>query len=154
MPRLEVHQLSREEVYRDIVRVPELYRTDARGRKIREGTVCRVRANGREAFVVLRGCQNQDKAWIAMDDLTRGPEKLNLERNQTYDFDLEELGIIGQLRWAWNAAEMGYRISVRIAFFGFLLAVLGLILGAGSFPWSALFNLCCRFLSRAFSTQP
>lgn len=132
MPDLQVHQLPSQDIYKDIVRVNEAHRLDRHGKPIGEGQVCLIRAKGQRCFAVLRGFQGGDAQHIRMDDYTR--HKLGLFRNETYAFEFEPVSFLGQLRWAWNATEVGYQISLRIAVLGFALGIAGLILSL-HVPW-------------------
>jgi hypothetical protein len=139
MPKLEVHQLSGAEVYRDIVRVNEAHRTDKRKKPIKEGQVCLIRANGRKCLAVLRGYQNGNAAEIRMDDYTRGADKLDLRYLQSYEFEFKKVRFIGKCRWAWNATEMGYQVASRIALIGFVMGLVGLFLAVDwHWFWSVL----------------
>ena len=145
MPTLEVHQLSASEVYRDIVRVNEAHRTDKRMRRIKEGGICVVRANGRECYAILRGYQDSSTPEIRMDDYTRGPDKLNLKLNHSYEFEFKVVRFFGTLRWAWNATEMGYQVASRIAIISFFMGLVGLLLGIDwRWLWSVMRTLTCR----------
>jgi hypothetical protein len=145
MPTLEVHQLDRTEVYRDIVRVNQKYRIDARKTncKIKEGEVCRIRVNGRQCLVVLRGYEDNENPEIRMDDFTRGPYKLNVGYKQKYEFEFTPVRFIGKVRWAWQASEMGYQVATR-------LAVLGLLMGLVGFLWGVDWHWIGDFLQRVF----
>ena len=129
MPTLEVHQLSGSEVYRDIVRVNEVHRIDKRKKRIKEGRVCLIRANGLKCLAVLRGYQDNHAPQIRMDDYTRGSDKLDLKLNQSYEFEFKTVGFIGTWCWAWNASEMGYQFAVRIALISFVMGLCGLLWG-------------------------
>lgn len=144
MPMLEVHQLYRSEVYRDIIRVNKVHRLDRDKKLIREGQVCFVRANGRACFAVLRGYEDCDAPQIRMDDYTRGEHKLNLKRGEKYQFEFSEVGFLGKLRWAWNASEMGYQVASR-------LAVFSLGLGAAALVISLDWHWVLRVLRLVFS---
>ncbi|HYB61241.1 MAG TPA: hypothetical protein VEH50_07160 [Methylomirabilota bacterium] len=128
MPTLKVHQLSGTEVYRDIIRVNEEHRTDKRGRRIKEGQVCLVRANGRKCRAVLRGFQSSTAQEIRMDDYTRGRDKLDLKLDQLYLFEFKKVWPGGTWLWAWDASEMGYRVASRIALISFLMGLAALLL--------------------------
>jgi hypothetical protein len=127
MPVLEVHQLSASEVYRDIVRVNEGYRIDRRGKGIKEGRICLIKANGRQCFAILRGYQDNSNPEIRMDDYTRGSGKLGLKLNHPYEFEFRHLRFLGTLRWAWSATEIGYQVSARLAVLGLLAGVSGIL---------------------------
>lgn len=48
--RLEIHQLPTVDTYRDMARIPEDHRLDPKGRKIPEGSVCKVTINEIQAL--------------------------------------------------------------------------------------------------------
>lgn len=125
MARFEVHQLYREDIYKDIIRVNEAHRINKHGDRIKEGQVCRVWVNGRKCLAVLRGHQDSDSLQIRMDDYTR--RKLDLRENSFYEFEFKQAGFFGQLCWAWNATEIGYQVASRIAVLGFFIGVVALI---------------------------
>ncbi len=138
MPYLEVHQLDDQLVYRDVIRVNEAHRKDKREEAIQEGQVCRVRVfvgkDWRECFAVLRGYQASNVPHIRMDDYTRG--KLGVKKDKSYEFEFTPVGVPRQLRWAWNATEMGYQVSSKLAVLGFIMGVLGLLFSMpGLFDW-------------------
>ena len=64
-----------------------------------------------------------------MDDFTRGPDKLDVNQDQQYDFEFKPAGFCGGVLWAWNATEMGYRIASRIAVISLVSGLLALLLG-------------------------
>jgi hypothetical protein len=129
MPLLEVHQLPKEEIYRDMIRVNESHRVNKRTETIKEGHLCLVRANGKKCFAILRGYQDGVLPEIRMDDYTRGASRLGLELSKPYEFEFEEVGLIQQWCWAWNATEIGYQVASRIALIGFVMGLIGLFLG-------------------------
>ena len=130
--RLRVHCAPDKDVYRDIVRIPEKQRVDRQGRIIPEGKVCRVSADAKASrFLVVRGVEgiaghSCAEPCIHMDYVTR--RHLTVQFEQSCEFCLKPVRWWGELRWAWNATEIGYRISSRLAVLGFALGFLGLIL--------------------------
>jgi len=128
MPKLEVHQLRRDEVYKDIIRVNEAHRLDKRQRLIKEGQVCLVRANGRKCFAILRGYQPDSAPQIRMDDYTRGRYRLDLREGQTYEFEFRKVRFVGKLRWVWNASEIGYQVASQLAVVSLALGLTALLL--------------------------
>jgi hypothetical protein len=125
MPRLEVRQIADEDVYKDIVRVPEIHRID-NGKAIEEAKVCLIGGTPRSSFVVLRGYQDSTKAEIHMDERTR--KRLgDIKVGQSYDFTFTRAGLPGELQWAWNASETGYRVASRLAVIGLILGLLAFI---------------------------
>jgi hypothetical protein len=142
MPLLEVHQLGDQDIYKDIIRVNEVHRKDKNKNPIKEGKICQVSADGRKCFAVLRGYQEDDAPQIRMDDFTR-INKLDLQRRKSYEFEFKPVGVFGQLRWAWNATEMGYQVASRLGVLGFVLGILGLLFSLAAFVdwhwvWSIL----------------
>jgi len=128
--RLRVHKLPEKDVYRDLVRIPEKHRIDRRQRTIKEGRVCHLSVETASRFVVVRGVKAIDDhrctdPCIHLDDVTR--DYLNVEHEKVYDFRLTPRHWWGELRWAWNSPEIGYRISSRLAVVGVVLGGLGFL---------------------------
>jgi hypothetical protein len=131
MPRLKVRPIAAEDVYKDIIRIPEKYRTDKKGKPIEESTACWIEGVPIRSIAVLRGLKtpNGEEApeEIHMDERTRS--RLGVQVDETYDFTFVPAGLRGQLVWAWSASETGHRVSTRIALIGLILGVIRLILG-------------------------
>lgn len=128
--RLRVHKLPEKDVYRDLVRIPEVHRIDKRQRTIKEGRVCHLNVEAGSRFVVVRGVKGIDEhrcidPCIHLDDVTR--DHLNIEFDKVYDFFLTPRPWWGELLWAWSATEIASRISSRLAVLGAALGVLGLV---------------------------
>lgn len=141
MPKLKVFRIAKEDVYKDIVRIPETHRTDKNGNTIEESTVCGVSGTPKTSFVVLRGYEDSTEAEIHMDDSTR--IRLGVKLHETYDFQFKPARFSGQLRWAWKASETGYRVASRLGIAGFILGVLSLLLALPPFvDW--IKDLICR----------
>jgi hypothetical protein len=126
MPRLEVRPISEEDVYKDIVQVPEVHRTDKNGKTIEESTPCWIGGTPRSSVAVLRGYQQSAKAEIHMDEKTRN-RLGGIKIGESYDFTFTPAGLPGQLRWAWNASETGYRVASRLAVIGLILGLLAFV---------------------------
>ncbi len=127
MITLEVHQLPREEVYLDIVRMAERYRLDAYGVPIDEGSVCCLRCGGQEILVVARGSTSTEKH-IFLDERSR--TKLGVELDHTYDFEVNTVGFGGKVRWALQASDVRYSFPAFISVVSVALGVLSVLLGA------------------------
>jgi hypothetical protein len=125
MPKLKVRPIPEEDVYRDIVRIPEVYRTDKKGKTIEESKVCRIEGTPRSSYAVLRGYQISSNAEIHMDERTRN--RLGVQLDELHDFKFRPAGLWGELDWALNASETGYRVASRLAIIGFILGVLAFI---------------------------
>ncbi len=126
MPRLEVRPISEEFIYKDTVQIPEVHRTDKNGKTIEEATVCLIGGTPRSSFVVLRGYQESIKPEIHMDERTRN-RLGGIKIGESYDFAFTPVGLRGQLQWAWNASETGYRVASRLAVIGLILGLLAFI---------------------------
>lgn len=124
---LEVHQLREEDVYKDIVRIPELHRKDAGGARIKESSICRITVDGsRSTLVSVRGQQGENRPLIRMDDKTRND--LGITGKKDCDFQLETVGWWGQFWWAWAASDPTPRIAARMGLLSLGLGVLSILL--------------------------
>lgn len=125
MPRLKVCQIEEADVYKDIVRIPELHRTDREGKPIEESTVCWINGTPQRSVAVLRGYQKSANAEIHMDERTRN--RLGVQLDHSYDFRFKKAGFCGQLKWAWKASETGYRVASRLGVIGLIVGLLAFI---------------------------
>jgi|SRR6267143_3375482 len=123
--RLKVHQLSQREIYLDIVRIPEKYRLDRHDRQIEEGSVCSLICGGEEVFVIARGSPLTDGS-ISVDERTR--IKLKIAKGETYDFEISQTDLCGQVRWALEASDIRYSFSARIALISVALGLLSMLI--------------------------
>jgi hypothetical protein len=144
MPKLKVRQIPDEDVYKDIIRVPEAYRIDENGNTIEESRACRIGGAPRGSVAVLRGWRGSMSAEIHMDEKTRN--RLGVRLDECYDFTFRPVGLWGQLVWAWNASETGYRVASRLAVIGLMLGVLAFI--PVLWDWAKLIWQCTRGLSK------
>jgi hypothetical protein len=125
VPTLKVLKIADQDVYKDIVRVPERYRLDESDETIEEATICWINGTPRKSIVTLRGFQRSDEPEIRMDDRTR--IRLGVELGKSYNFTFKRASVWGQLRWAWSASETGYKVASRLAVIGFFLGVLAFL---------------------------
>lgn len=121
---LVVHRLCRAEVYRDLARIPQRYRIDRNGHAIEEGQVRRIRVALKTAYVILRGDTASTEPTIRLDDKVR--EKLGIHLGQKYDVVIERV-CFAELRWAWGATEIGYRLATRLAVVSLVLGFIGFL---------------------------
>ena len=128
--KLIVRRASKTDVYKDIVRIPEAYRLDHKGKRIDEGAICKVAAATKSDLKIVRGCNSQTSAVILMDEKTRND--LGLDDGAKYYFDLRPVRWIGQCKWAWSATDPAYRIAARLGLLSVVLGTVGLILGCWS----------------------
>lgn len=140
--RLRVKKASKEDVYRDIVRVPELYRKDFKGKTIPEGNVCKISSKNNSIFAIVKGKGDAEEESIWLDERERN--LLGLLVGEEVEFKFRSVGLFGQICWGWRASDIGYRVATRLAvasvvlgIFGFLLGILSLLLALtarGSMP--------------------
>ncbi|MHB8347389.1 MAG: hypothetical protein ACYDHM_09425 [Acidiferrobacterales bacterium] len=69
--KLTVQCAAKEDVYKDILRVPEQHRLDARGHVIPEGSVCKIMISDRMAYGIVRGASRSLQPEIHMDERLR-----------------------------------------------------------------------------------
>jgi hypothetical protein len=130
--KLQVQMAAREDVYRDLARIPEGHRRGRDGKTIIEGSVCKISAGSASTFALLRGCQVTDQPVILLDERTRN--QLGLACGQSTEFEIKPVGLWGQFLWAWSASDPAYRIGARMAVVSVVLGFIGLVLGvAGIF---------------------
>jgi hypothetical protein len=125
MPRLKVLMIADRDVYKDIVRIPEIHRVDRNGNIIEEATICWIRGTPKKSVVTLRGFQRSSAPEIRMDERTR--LRLGVDSGESYDFEFKHAGMWGQLKWAWRASETGYQVASRLAVIGLVLGILAFL---------------------------
>jgi len=137
--KLKVHRAKAGDIYRDIIRVPEIYRQDSNQETIPEGTICGVTINGIQAYALIRGLGDSLKQEIDIDERLRN--RFGVKINDEIEVHLKKAGICGQFSWAWSASDPAYRVAARMAllsvflgFVGFLLGLISLVIG----------NACCN----------
>ena len=121
--KLRVYPLFREDVFKDIARIPKQNR-----RSIREGSVCKISANGHTKQLIVRGLEESLGGGIMLDAITREAMG-NLQEGMSYDFTIRETGIWGQVNWACRVADRGARISAWIGVISIALGIVGVLLG-------------------------
>lgn len=133
--KLTVRQLPREDIYKDLVRIAEGHRLDTDGRKVLEGTVCKITVKGgKSKLVSVRGFEGEETR-ILMDGKCR--DDLGVQDKQEYEFQLRQTSWWGHCRWAWAASDPAYRIPARLCVVSVVLGSIGLALGIISlFPGS------------------
>jgi hypothetical protein len=125
---LTVHELLKDDVYHDRVRIPELSRGG-----IKEARICKLSARlagkrvGEAVLVEVRGDLSMTSGTIRIDDITR--IKLAVKPCEQYTFTLRTVWWIGQFWWAWNASDPTPRIAARLGLLGLLLGLAGLVIG-------------------------
>jgi hypothetical protein len=126
--RLKVEQADRDDVYKDIVRIPERWRSVDNRRTLPEGSVCKITVAGaRKAYAIVRGLRDREDQVIKVDERLRN--LLGMKVGEEVELTLEEVALIGQLRWAWSASDVAYRVMARLAVLSIILGALGGALG-------------------------
>ena len=121
--KLIVHQASRSDVYKDLVRIPGSCLLSL---MVSPGDICKITVAECSALVSVWGRKTKTLE-ILMDKRTRSC--LGLEDHQAYDFSFRRVWWFGQCKWAWKASNPSYRIAVRLGVVSIGLGFLSLILG-------------------------
>jgi hypothetical protein len=130
--RLRVLRTDQGDVYRDIARVPEQFRTTQKGKIIPEGSVCRLSSGKRTALAVVRGKSDRESEnAIWLDERLRN--RLDLQAGAPAEIHFKPVWFLGGVRWAWNASDLAYRSMARLAVGSVALGVIGLALGIVGF---------------------
>ncbi|WP_397547363.1 hypothetical protein ABUL39_02975 [Rhodothermus marinus] len=134
MLELQVRRARQEDVYRDLVRIPEVWRKDCNGEVIPEGSVCKIKIlkdnRTRTGYAIVRGVGDESGRVIYVDERLRN--FLGIKPGDSVQVVLKKTGLIGQLIWAWRASDPAYRVAARLAVLSFILGLLGFILGVFS----------------------
>jgi hypothetical protein len=126
MQTLTVHELPAEDCWRDMARIPRKYRKTESGQHVARNTICKVTVGGKTKLLALRGCRDKEPK-ILLDSSTR--LELGLEVEQSYEVSIHKVHWFGYWKWAWGAADPGYRLTAQISLISLALGVIGLILG-------------------------
>jgi len=129
--KFTIERADREDVYRDVIRIPEKYRQGIDGKIIPEGSVCKITLpTGKKVFAIIRGMRDAgvpvEKPIAKMDERLRN--RLGLQVGDRVELRLKKVGTIGEFRWAWSASDPAYRAMARMALLSLTLAVLSVIL--------------------------
>lgn len=127
--KLFVYKANAEDVFKDIIRVPEIYRKDNKGKIIPEGSVCDVSANQKNVTAILRGVpreelmvqisSHEDKI-VKIDDKLR--EKLKVKVWDNVEFTFNKIGILKAYWWAaFCASDPTYKIVTQLTLFSVIL---------------------------------
>lgn len=126
--KLTVLDADQGDIYRDIARIPLAYRNG-----IKEGTICRVRCDGKSWFLALRGSPKHNDATIKLDDKTR--DELNVLKGQKYEFEFDELNFFMRYYAAWYASDPFARVAFQMSLVSLVLGILSLGLAIIALPW-------------------
>jgi len=119
---LKVHQVTKEEVFGDLVRVSYSHRPNTRA-----GQIIRVSANGRTVRAVARGAPSNNTSGIWLDDALR--QRLGLQSRQAADFRFSRANLWDEFVWAWRASNPVTRVAARISLISGLLGLVSVFLG-------------------------
>lgn len=124
--KLEVRKLPDQDCWRDLVRLPREFRKDVTGEHIHRGSICQLTIKGRSKLLTVRGWDEGGDI-IMLDQNTR--QFFDVHAGGVYEIHLRRGGWLAHLRWAWNAADPGYRIPFQISMVSLSLGLVGLLLG-------------------------
>ena len=117
---LLVSQASEKDVYKDIARIHESKRGG-----VREGSICKLKVNGRCRSFVVRGLEDVDRDCIRLDELGRKALGLEQEQGSNQLFEICPVSPLGMAVWACSVAEPGARIAAWLAVWSLVLALGG-----------------------------
>lgn len=120
--KLKVKQLDGGEVYRDIVRVPQVHRGG-----IDEGTMCLLKYCSKSTYVALRGLGDEKAAIILLDDRTRGSLGIREEVGRDLEFTIKPIGFLRRYWALQSAADPFVRTSYQMSMIAFFLGVVSLL---------------------------
>jgi hypothetical protein len=125
--KLKITQATKEDIYRDTVRIPEQYRVDANGKIVPEGSVCKICIADKSTYAIVRGLGDTTDPFVRMDERLRN--SLNLKKGEEVEIRIRPSGFWGQFQWSWNASDPAYRVAARMGLLSVALGLLGLLLG-------------------------
>ena len=96
MMKLKVHRAKAGDIYRDIIRVPEIYRQDSNQETIPEGTICGVTINGIQAYALIRGLGDSLKQEIDIDERLRNRFGVKINDEIEVHLSFDDLRTIGR----------------------------------------------------------
>lgn len=120
--RLKVHGADEDDVYEDIVRIPEKDRGE-----LKTGAIHRFSTAKGAAYFILRGSKPDNAGKILMDKASR--DKLSLNPSEECDFDIREAGFWGEFCWVWRATNPVYKVAGRLGVLSFFLGIVAVIFG-------------------------
>ena len=99
--KFTIERADREDVYRDVIRIPEKYRQGIDGKIIPEGSVCKITLpTEKKVFAIIRGMRDAgvpvEKPIAKMDERLRN--RLGLQVGDRVELRLKKVGTIGEFR--------------------------------------------------------
>jgi hypothetical protein len=120
--RLMVHQVLRDDIFHDMVRVHRSHREG-----INAGQIIRVSANGKTVLAVARGAPGNDTNGIWLDDVMR--TRLSFKEGATAKFKMDKASWLQEFTWLWHSSDPVNRTAGRLGVISFVLGLFGLALG-------------------------
>ena len=120
--KLFVHQVPKDDIFRDVVRVHRSHREG-----IRAGQICRITTNGVTALAVARGAPNNDEDGIWLDDAMRS--RLTVKEGTTADIEIKKARWDQEFAWLWYSSDPANRTAGRLGIISLVLGFIGLVLG-------------------------
>jgi hypothetical protein len=150
---LQVRQGKKEDVYKDVVRIPRAHRGE-----IRSGSVCRIKIKGVTRYLIVRGTEDFDDPVFQVDDINR--DKFDLRELEMVTVYIEPCPFTGGLRYILNASDPGMQTVGWISVLSFCLGLIGAapFLGVPSplkpSDWSGAFHYLIAHLPQPRSGVP
>ena len=121
-----VHQVNRDDVFHDMVRV---HRSHRRG--IRTGRLCLVSANGSKSIIAIaRNSLRNDTKGIWLDNAQR--HELGVKAGHEADFNIVRAPWYHEFLWVWRASDPVNRTAGRLGIVSLGLGIIGVVLGIWS----------------------
>ena len=124
--QLTVHEMPRDEVFRDRVRFDSSYRPE-----IGAGSICLLRAGWRATLVEVRQPIYGEMGIIFADMDTR--RRLRIAPGSSYDFKYCKVGTVGEFIWLWRAADPISRTTGKLGVLALALGILSFLLAIPPF---------------------
>src|SRR5262249_5810186 len=95
---LTIESAALDEVFTDMVRIPQAYRLDQENKIIPNGAVIRIDHNGQKAYAIVRGLQERSDAIILMDEFIR--DRLRVQRGDSIARSgIRPANLLGKITW-------------------------------------------------------
>lgn len=114
---------DKDDVYKDIVRIPRSYRGD-----LRYGFVHKFRVGRESSYFILRGAADKHDNVIMLDAESRKKLRLPSKVSDPVNFEITEANFWGELMWAWKATDPAYRVAAKLGVLSFFLGILSFAL--------------------------
>jgi hypothetical protein len=122
MVRLLVHQVDKEDIFEDLVRVHTTHRPT-----IVAGKIFRVASEKGTALAVARNSPKNDRDGIWIDDAMRG--RLGVKTGDQEEFTFCAAKWWENPVWLWRLSNPANRVAAQLSIVSLVLGVIGLLLG-------------------------